>query len=136
MPKGKDPSLLNWSWLAAVTLYLVCVMGGFVGLAVSAWSKKVTTAVAAVPVVAVLALLFSQPVIGFDKDTAKPSAKIAHWMPCHKPQVYLSALEDPKDKSKETAPREFFLLFGIYTLIFIGAGCCGQWRHERQWDGR
>ena len=136
MPKGKDPSLLNWSWLAAVTLYLVCVMGGFVGLAVSAWSKKVTTAVAAVPVVAVLALLFSQPVIGFDKDTAKPSAKIAYWMPCHKPQVYLSALEDPKDKSKETAPREFFLLFGIYTLIFIGAGWCGQWRHERQWDGR
>ena len=136
MPKGKDPSHLNWSWLAAVTLYLVCVMGGFVGLAVSSWSKKVTTAVAAVPVVAVLALLFSQPVIGFDKDTAKPSAKIAHWMPCHKPQVYLSALEDPKDKSKETAPRDFFLLFGIYTLIFIGAGWCGQWRHERQWDGR
>lgn len=136
MPKGKAPSLLNWSWLAAVTLYLVCVMGGFVGLAVSAWSKKVTTAVAAVPVVAVLALLFSQPVIGFDKDTAKPSAKIAHWMPCHKPQVYLSALEDPKDKSKETAPRDFFLLFGIYTLIFIGAGWCGQWWHERQWDGR
>lgn len=138
MPKYKN-SLLNWSWLAAVVLYLVCVMGGFVGLAVSAWSKKVTSAVAAVPAVAVLALLFSQPVIGFSQaDEPKVSAKIAGWMPCHKPQVYLSVLEEqaPNNKSKETAPREFFLLFGIYTLIFIGVGWYYQWRHERQWDGR
>ena len=139
MPKCERTSLLNWSWIAAVTLYLVCVMGGFVGLAVSAWSKKVTTAVAAVPVVAVLALLFSQPVIGFRQgEESKPSVKIASWMPCHKPQVYLSVLEkqSPNNKSKETATSDFLLLFGVYALISIGAGWCGQWRNELQWDGR
>lgn len=113
------PSYLSWSWGTAGILFLLCVMGGLVGLAVSSICRKATTAVATVPIIAVLALFFSQPVIQFQlrtdedpksaeyakvrvdfnedksKGTSKSAVQFAEWvMPCHKAQVLMTVMNE------------------------------------------
>lgn len=108
----ETPCYLSWSWGVVLVLFLVCTMGGLVGFAVSSVFRKTTTAVAAVPVVAVLALFFSQPVIQFKTDSgekdpiirvnfnenktmSKTAVGFAEWfMPCHQAQVYMTVLNE------------------------------------------
>lgn len=114
-----DPSYLSWSWGVVWTLFFLCVMGGVVGLAVSSICRKATTAVAIVPIIAVLALFFSQPVIQFKTDSIKGEKSagysnvrvdfsedaskglnkfaicLAEWcMPCHKAQVLMTVMNE------------------------------------------
>ena len=145
--KDGRPSLLTWSPSVALTLFLVCVMGGLVGLAVSAFSKTATTAVAAVPVLAILALFFSQPVIGFDTaqktgesdlNVSKSAVCVAQWMPCHKAQVYMSVLEDqaPDNVAKKKALPDFMTLFFAYAFTSMTLAYVMQGQNEYEWDGR
>ena len=113
-----NPSLLSWSWGIVWTLFFLCVMGGVVGLVVSSICQKATTAVAVVPIIAVLALFFSQPVIQFKTDSIKGESSteysnvrvnfsdglkglsksavwFAEWvMPCHKAQVLMTVMNE------------------------------------------
>lgn len=137
--KCGEASKLSPSIGVALVLYFVCLMGSVVGLAVSAFFKSTTAAVAAVPVVAILALFFSQPVIGFavgDEQTA--AVKVAQWMPCHKAQVYMSVLEGqpPDNKSKENALPNFLVLFMLYAFASIALTAVAQRKNESRWDGR
>lgn len=139
----ENDSLLKWSVGVALTLYLICLMGSLVGLVVSAISKSTTTAVALVPVVAILALFFSQPVIGFSVEDSKPGKRtvavaVTRWMPCHRAQVYMSVLEgqQPDDEAKRTALPDFVALFALYAFASIAMAYGAQRWNESHWDGR
>ena len=137
--KCEETSKLSPSIGVALVLYLVCLMGSVVGLAVSAVSKSTTAAVAAVPVVAILALFFSQPVIGFRVGEEQTAAvKVAQWMPCHKAQVCMSVLEGqpPDNKAKENALPNFLVLFMLYAFTSIALTAVAQRKNESRWDGR
>ena len=87
----------------------------------------------------ILALFFSQPVIGFAVgDEQIAAVKVAQWMPCHKAQVSMSVLEGlpPDNKAKENALPNFLVLFTLYAFASIALTAVAQRKNESRWDGR
>ncbi|MBR3956911.1 MAG: ABC transporter ATP-binding protein [Kiritimatiellae bacterium] len=79
-----------------VVLFGVALLGGAAGLLVSAWSRKEPTAIATIPFIAILALFFSEPVVGvvepgdnagLSDDNGLPKkilvCTIRNFTPCH-----------------------------------------------------
>lgn len=139
-----------FSWLAFPVFWFVlaaiCFAGGSVGLAVSAGAKKEIQAVWCLPLVAILALFLSKPVLNAGKDVDEADSRavaISSWlMPTIHAQECLAAeLENHRvAKKPEGYARkfEFFLLVpGVaYPLLILPLAFFLQNRREEQWDGR
>lgn len=88
---------LSISVLWFFPLLVACLCGTFVGLCVSAIAKREISAVALVPNLAILALLFSNAVVGFDGGGGGYMAiarTIAEtFMPCHWPSKLIAVIQ-------------------------------------------
>ena len=144
---------------------LLCssLMGALVGLSISAVVKNRATAVNWVPVVAVVALFFSQPNIGYPlsgSDEPTFAERISYLTPTVFPQRFLaaayqvSAAEEAvrrasPDKRKRAeahlsktqnyrtgAALSFFVLFGVYLAVALGVLWLAEPAREREWYGR
>ena len=126
--------------LCALDACLVAVvwMGGFVGLAISALSASEAFAVAMVPNVAVFALFFSQPLMGFDDSDASCSARFARTLPAHTAYLVMWNWESSDQKLVEkTIPDTKTLAettLAWVTLCFL-LSLAAQTIHEKNWKG-
>jgi ABC-type multidrug transport system ATPase subunit len=138
-------------------------MGALVGLSISAAVKNRATAVNWVPVVAVVALFFSQPNIGYPlsgSDEPTFPERLSYLTPTVFPQRFLaaayqvSAAEEAvrrasPDKRKRAeahlaktenyrkgAALRFFALFGAYLAVAFGVLWLAEPAREREWYGR
>lgn len=141
-----------------LVLLLVHWMGGAVGLAVSSCTQRETTALTFVPLLGMIALLFSAPVLQYSPDSpeqrnAGKAERIArNWMPCNPAQILLDGryvefeLDGGTFKRAENpgpppvVDREDWRYFGRrtvgYLLIFFAFACLFQRRNETDWEGR
>ena len=126
--------------LCALDVCLVAVvwMGGFVGLAISALSASEAFAVAMVPNVAVFALFFSQPLMGFDDSDASCSARFARGFPAHSAYLTMWDWESSDQKLVEKRIPDTKALAKTtltwITLCFL-VSLAAQSIHEKSWKG-
>lgn len=126
------------------TLFAVCLAGGGWGMLVSAISRKSTEAVMAIPAVAIMALFFSQPVIGFEAagDFAAFTAPwFAKLMPCYYPQLYMTGLMKGGGGLESILPKLdvlpcLVLLLLSMTCFTLAVAFIFQRIRERSWEGR
>ena len=139
-------------------LLLVHWMGGVVGLAVSSCTQRETTALTFVPLLGMIALLFSAPVLQYSPDSPeKPDAgraeRIArNWMPCNPAQILLDGRYVEFELDGGTLKRtenpgpppvvdkedwgSFIGRIVGYLVIFFAFACLCQRRNETEWEGR
>lgn len=134
----------SFGWLAVspgwfVPLLSSCFVGVFCGLAVSAMSRKELTAVSLVPNVAILALLFSNPIVRFEDGNgwymqiAKSAA--IHVMPCHWPAKVIVDIQSHANTLWCDLSRMLLQLL-VYVAVSVFVIVVFQKRNERAWDGR
>lgn len=125
---------LQVMWI--VPLYASCLMGAFCGLAVSAITKKVMSAISVVPNVAILALLFSNAMIQF--EDSEMYVWIAKWiaccMPCHWASKVMYDIQCAEMVWGDLWP--FLVLFVGYVICSFGIIWWFQRKNEKAWDGR
>ena len=119
-------------------LIAVVWMGGFVGLALSAISATEAFAVAMVPNLAVFALFFSQPLMGFKDSDKSCSACFARILPAHSahltmwdwessdPELVAKRMPDAKALAKTTLS---------WVVICFLLSLVAQTVHEKKWRG-
>ncbi len=141
-------------------LAVVHWMGGAVGLAVSAVSRQETSALSWVPLLGMVALLFSAPVqdfLPYEKDKAGvPTAVALHIMPCNPAERLLDSkfkeyeldrktnrLVQPSRKPAEPKPpvgkedwRTFGRRFVLYLVLAFVVTAYFQGINESRWEGR
>ena len=102
-------------------------MGGFVGMALSALAPSETFAVTMVPNLAVVALFFSEPLMG-----AEGANLLAKVLPAHAAHRTMLAFHDPNQKyANWILPVTVIGWFVVSSAIAILA----QTLHERNWKG-
>ena len=152
-PKGFPVHLL--------VLSIVHWMGGAVGLAVSAIARREATALSCVPLLGMVALLFSSPVLDYkpqpeeEKETASCAEVLARdWMPCNPAQVLLFDRYEELEVSEKgelicakrpgtpshTASREDWKTicrrFLLYFSVSLAVAVVFQRLNEKKWEGR
>ena len=119
-------------------LGLTAFAGGCVGLFVSAVSKKELHAVWTLPLVAILALFLSEPVLGED-----PDGQVLHFMERAMPTFHTQkCMEGELERFQGSdAPnagnwRRFLGLAAGYPVVFLPLAFFFQNRREKEWNGR
>ncbi len=152
------PAIIPFVGGIFVVLFLVCMLGAWIGLAVSALFKKESAAVAMLPIILVPILFFSQPFLrnaNYFDPAVKANGKFveqAVWierrMPCNAPEALMDLLQKPidakvSDAHKRAAAANKAKMWGVtgtsislYLLFALGSMIFYQWRKEREWDGR
>ena len=123
-------------------LWFVAFAGGCLGLAVSAAAKKEIQAVWALPLVAILALFLSKPVLERQGEPLPTGALRAmerimptlHTQEC----LYgeLGRYRDANPESNASKWRWFLATAGGYPLVFLPLAFFFQDLREKEWDGR
>lgn len=130
-----------------IVMALTCFAGGCVGLAVSAGAKNEIQALWVLPLVAILALFLSKPVLKTEEDSdgkQNSTLLVSSWvMPTIHAQEYLGAeLEKHRIPNKEPENYtwkfiKFLFVPGMaYPLLFLPLAFILQKRREEKWDGR
>ena len=140
-----------------LVLSAVHFMGGCVGLSISAMSRKETTALTWVPLVGMLVLLFSTPVLHPGKYAENEPAKsipmriCRKLMPCNPAEVILDrqceeldvgTLKPAPNGGNTKPPYDkkswpiFFTRLGSYFLLGFLATTLFQRLNESEWEGR
>lgn len=121
-----------------IILALVAFAGGSVGLFVSACCRKELTAVQFLPLIAILALFFSKPVLGEKKE--QPLRFLERAMPTFHPQELLSSSMERAKGSDPPAHADNRLHFAFialgYPLVLLPLAFLFQNSREEEWDGR
>ena len=121
-----------------IILSLVSFAGGSVGLFTSALCRKELTAVQCLPLIAILALFFSRPVLG-EKDE-QPLKCLERCMPTFYPQQLLASSMCKAEGGTPDGHADYCLSFAClalaYPLIFLSSAFFIQNRREEEWDGR
>ena len=121
-----------------IPLAFACLMGVFSGLAVSALARTQMSAVSAVPNIAVIALLFSEPVIRFEDGSGLYAAVArflaVYFMPCHWPMKVIASLSSATPIG--AAAWNMVLTLLGYGLVSFGLIFIFQRHHECAWKGR
>ena len=123
-------------------LWFVAFAGGCLGLAVSAAAKKEIQAVWALPLVAILALFLSKPVLerkGQPLPTGALRAMERIMPTLHTQECLYGELGRYRDKNPETNAskwRWFLATAAGYPLVFLPLAFFFQDRREKEWDGR
>lgn len=126
------------------SLALVAFAGGCVGLAVSAWVRRELQAVWMLPLIAILALFFSNPVLEYEhgRKPAQPLRALGCVFPTiYAQQFLLDDLECHRtgkagnDCGRDLANFLILLLLG-YPLVTLPLAYLVQNNNERKWDGR
>lgn len=139
---------LPFMWLTVFALYLICSLGAWIALAVSAFFKKENAAVGLLPIILIPVLFFSEPIINddtFDQDFfpdyqesnghfSKAATDIERFMPGFAPEVLLDRAEN--GRGSQTTWLFFFGMLSSYMLITMGSMIYFQGKNERQWEGR
>ncbi len=129
-------SVSAW-WL--LPLYASCVIGAFLGLAVSAVNKKMMSAVSVVPNIAIFALLFSDVMVRFEhSEFYVPLAKgIACCTPCHWTSKMLAGIQEGVNVGGLWSNLwPLLLVFAAYAALAAGIVWVYQRKNENAWDGR
>ena len=113
----------------------VCIVGAWIGLAISAVFTSEKAAIAMLPIVVVPVLFFSSPIIGIThKDDLCNEVAVSNmkWMPCYEPAEYLtrhsqSINADPWIPIKNGGWTVLISLMILTTIQFV-------W--EKKWEGR
>ena len=123
-------------WLTLFTvvpLMLSAWTGVLLGLAVSAFSTKTTSALGKVPYFAIAQLLFSKVVL--DRDEYPLLIKVLKGiMPCDKTIESLKLLWYDPCKSAETM--WMLVQFLGYAIVLLAVGAVAQRKREMEWEGR
>lgn len=122
-------------FIGFLMLYGVCIVGAWIGLAISAIFTSEKAAIAMLPIVVVPVLFFSPPIIGITHNDGlynKIAVFLMKWMPCYDAAKYLvhssqSMAADLWDPIKYDACVVF-----IFLMILI----TGQFLWEKKWEGR
>lgn len=148
----EKPSFI-FSFSTFLILLLVCIIGSWLGLAISAIFKKENAAVCLLPIIMFPVLFFSQPVmqndnyndvirIGKDvKSFAITAAYIQKAMPCHYPQIVLDLLRgesntDEKQANLHKPICRMLLNSSIYLIVSFIIIFYFQQKNEKEWSGR
>ena len=126
-----------------IVLALVGFVGASVGLLVSAFAKNEVRAVLLLPVVAILALFLSKPVLESDGKKLEGLVRaIEYSMPTHNPQVLLETklaqyrARNPDNAAYSRNKGNFALIAFGYPIVLLPLAFYFQKRREEQWDGR
>ena len=128
------------STVFSLALCLVAVewMGGFVGLALSAVSGSESFAVQLVPVLAVIALFFSQPLMEFPDSDASREARFARALPAHFAHLAMWDVEssDPELTAKRAVDARALAQTTLAWLVLCSLiSLAAQTIHETNWKG-
>ena len=124
----------EWQTLFTVLpITLSAWSGVLLGLAVSAFSTKTTSALGKVPYFAIAQLLFSKVVLDRDEYPALITL-IKEIMPCDKAIESLKLLWYDPCKSAEMV--WMLVQFLVYAIVLIVAGAMAQRKNEMKWKGR
>ena len=124
----------EWQTLVTVVpLVLSACSGVLLGLAVSAFSTKTTSALGKVPYFAIAQLLFSKVVLDRDEYPALITL-IKEIMPCDKAIESLKLLWYDPCKSADTM--WMLIQFLVYVIVLITVGAMAQRKREIEWKGR
>lgn len=154
-PKTSYDDYLPFMWTTVFVLYLVCSLGTWIALMLSASCKKESTAVGWLPIIIIPVLFFSEPIIKDDtfedgfapkyeesmKDFAKGATVIERIMPGFASEMLLEraknhmVYEDGRGR-QEIPWNEFFWVLSAYMAVFMGLMILCQGKNERQWEGR
>jgi len=135
VPLDSTPSTV---FSLAACIVAVEWMGGFVGLALSAVSGSESFAVQLVPVLAVFALFFSQPVMEFPDSDASRGARFARALPAHFAHLSMWDVEssDPELASKRTVDVLALAQTTLAWLVLCSLlSLSAQTIHEKNWKG-
>ena len=119
-------------------LYGSCLVGAFLGLAVSAFNKKTMSAIAVVPNIAIFALLFCKLMVW--ENEADWYSKFAQWLacstPCHWAAEIINDIQNGhwNDLWGDTWP--FFVVFVVTAALSSVLVWKYQRKNEEDWNGR
>ncbi len=154
-PKASFDDSLPFMWTTFFVLYLICSLGSWIALMISAGCKKETTAVGWLPIIIIPVLFFSEPIINDDtfgdgfipkyedsrKDFSKKATIIERIMPGFASELLLEraknhmVYEDGRGR-QEIPWKEFFWVLSAYMSVAMGLMILCQGKNERQWEGR
>ena len=154
-PKVSFDDSLPFMWTTVFALYLICSLGTWIALGISAGCKKENTAVGWLPIIIIPVLFFSEPIINDDtfkdgfipkyeesrKDFSKKATITERIMPGFASEMLLEraknhmVYEDGRGK-QEIPWKEFFWVLSAYLALFMGVMILLQGKNERQWEGR
>lgn len=134
-------NMLPVSGLWLLPLLVACGTGVLCGLCVSAVARKELSAVAIVPNIAIMALLFSNQIIRFETHSGGYMWLAKHaaicLMPCHWPTKVIVGLQSTPYAT--TLGDDIFwmlLQLVVYAVLIVSIGVWFQKKNERAWDGR
>ena len=121
-------------------LYVTCLVGAFLGLAISAVNKKSMSAISVVPNIAIFALLFSNVMIRFEKEGdyyVALAKRLACCTPCHWASKVLSDVQQKVELKvlwENLCP--LLLVFAVSAVLSAVIVWVFQRRNEKAWNGR
>ena len=141
----RHDGVLFSSWAAPaflLVLWLVAFAGACLGLTISAAVKKEIQAVWTLPLVAILALFLSKPVL--ERQGEPPPTGVLRAMECvmptlHTQECLCGELERFRVENPESNAMNwwrFLVMPGGYPLVFLPLAFFLQERREKEWDGR
>lgn len=132
-----DP-VVKFGFCGFLMLYGVCIVGAWIGLAISAVFTSEKAAIAMLPIVVVPVLFFSVAIIGLKSEDGlynKNAECIAKWMPCYGPAKYLESYS--QDTARKNAdPWGPIKNGGGVVLISLMILATSQFMLEKKWEGR
>lgn len=160
-PDSPHELVYVWTFGQSAVLFLVCLLGAWIALAISAFFKNENSAVGMLPIILIPILLFSFSVIKnndswqrFYSDTTSdecsPIAVFGEWIsPCHPPLVVMNVLREKHRLAENEGTGNArlharlqngtlwlcgsSLLWFLVSLFFI---IQFQYRNELAWKGR